>query len=258
MAISFLNLTSSPKIKDNQWLANCFMLSSNNIAPAAYKSMMLSSANWKFTDTRIGGNVAINMPPAYTRFADPRASGLNQKNVHGTRPAGLGEYWSDQIDANAQIIHMQFGVPTFRGMLSFFAGVSDIKAGLLARTGRVPIAFYVGQVVGFVVGLRLLPFILAGKVIQFIMNRNGSRYYNLKPAMHPYWNRVNLIANMIAVSEGLVDRFAIDDLLDGCGNVVGAETKQSGSWRRLLFSGGEKSGNRFMDERHKRNSPGFC
>lgn len=209
MAISFLNLTSSPKIKDNQWLANCFMLSSNNIAPAAYKSMMLSSANWKFTDTRIGGNVAINMPPAYTRFADPRASGLNQKNVHGTRPAGLGEYWSDQIDANAQIIHMQFGVPTFRGMLSFFAGVSDIKAGLLARTGRVPIAFYVGQVVGFVVGLRLLPFILAGKVIQFIMNRNGSRYYNLKPAMHPYWNRVNLIANMIAVSEGLVDRFAI-------------------------------------------------
>lgn len=209
MTISFLNLSNSPKIKDNDWLANCFMLSSKQLAEPAYKSMLLSSANWKFTDTRIGGNVAINMPPAYTRFADPRASGINAKNVHGTRPSGLGEYWSDQIDANAQIIHMQFGVPTYRGMLSFFSGVSDIKAGLLARTGRVPIAFYVGQVVGFVVGLRLLPFILAGKVINFLMNRNGSRYYNLKPAMHPYWNRVNMVANMIAVSEGLVDRFAI-------------------------------------------------
>lgn len=209
MAISFLNLTNSPKIKDGDWLANCFMLSSKNVPVAAYKAMMLSSANWKFTDTRIGGNIAINNPPAYTRFADPRASGLNQKNVHGTRPAGLGEYWADQIDAHSQIIHMQFGVPAFRGMLSFFAGVSDIKAGLLARTGRVPIAFYVGQVVGFVVGLRLLPFILAAKVIKFVLNRNGSRYYNLKPAMHPYWNRVNTIANMIAVSEGLVDRFAI-------------------------------------------------
>lgn len=209
MAISFLNLTNSPKIKDGDWLANCFMLSSKNVPVAAYKAMMLSSANWKFTDTRVGGNIAINNPPAYTRFADPRASGLNQKNVHGTRPAGLGEYWADQIDAHSQIIHMQFGVPAFRGMLSFFAGVSDIKAGLLARTGRVPIAFYVGQVVGFVVGLRLLPFILAAKVIKFVLNRNGSRYYNLKPAMHPYWNRVNTIANMIAVSEGLVDRFAI-------------------------------------------------
>lgn len=209
MTISFLNLSNSPKIKDSDWLANCFMLSSKSIAAPAYKSMLLSSANWKFTDTRIGGNVAINMPPAYTRFADPRASGINAKNVKGSAPAGLGEYWSDQIDAHAQIIHMQFGVPAFRGMLSFFSGVSDIKAGLLARTGRVPIAFYVGQVVGFVVGLRLLPFILAGKVINFIMNRNGSRYYNLKPAMHPYWNRVNMVANMIAVSEGLVDRFAV-------------------------------------------------
>lgn len=209
MTISFLNLSNSPKIKDSDWLANCFMLSSKQLAEPAYKSMLLSSANWKFTDTRIGGNVAINMPPAYTRFADPRASGVNAKNVHGTRPSGLGEYWSDQIDSNAKIIHMQFGVPTYRGMLSFFSGVSDIKAGLLARTGRVPITFYVGQVVGFVVGLRLLPFILAGKVIAFLMNRNGSRYYNLKPAMHPYWNRVNMVANMIAVSEGLVDRFAI-------------------------------------------------
>ena len=209
MAISFLNLTNSPKIKDGDWLANCFMLSSKNVPASAYRAMMLSSANWKFTDTRVGGNIAINNPPAYTRFADPRASGLNQKNVHGTRPAGLGEYWADQIDAHSQIIHMQFGVPAFRGMLAFFAGVSDIKAGLLARTGRVPISFYVGEVVGFVVGLRLLPFILAAKVIKFVLNRDGSRYYNLKPAMHPYWNRVNMIANMFAVSEGLVDRFAV-------------------------------------------------
>ena len=209
MTISFLDLNTSPKIADRDWLANCFMLSKKSVPESAYNAMMLSSANWKFTDTRIGGNLAINMPPAYTRFADPRASGVNFKNIKGSTPAGLGEYWSDQIDENAQLIHMQFGVPTFRGMLSFFSGVSDIKAGLLARTGRVPIAFYVGQVVGFVVGLRLLPFILAAKVMSFIMNRNGSRYYNLKPAMHPYWNRVNMIANMIAVSEGLVDRFAV-------------------------------------------------
>lgn len=210
MTISFLNLSESPKIRDSDWLANCFMLARDRMHPGAYKAMMYSSADWKFTDTRIGGNIAINMPPAYTRFADPRASGLNEKNgsSDGMRVAGLGEYWADQIDEHAQIIHIQFGVPAYRGMLSFFSGASNIEAGLLARTGRVSASFFVGKVVGFVVGLRLLPFILAGTVIKFLVNRTGSRYYNLKPAMHPYWNRVNFIANMLAVSEGLVDRYA--------------------------------------------------
>lgn len=206
MSISFLNLSNSPKIRDRDWLSNCFMLSSKNVPTSAYKAMMLSSAHRKFTDTRIGGNIAINMPPAYTRFADPRATGLNVKNIRGTRPAGLGMYWSEQIDDNAQIIHMQFGVPTFRGMLSFFTSVSNVEAGILARTGRVPISFFVGQIVGFVVGLRLLPYILVGKVIKYLLNRQGSKYYNFKPAMHPYWNRVNFIANSFAVSEGIVDR----------------------------------------------------
>lgn len=218
MAISFLNLSNSKKIRDNDWVHDCFMLSSNQIPAVAYKMMMRSSADHKVSDTRPGGNLAINMPPAYTRFADPRSSGLPINGPYGVRPVGLGMYWSDQIDENAQIIHMQFGVPTFRGMLSFFTSVSNIEAGLLARTGRVPITFFIGKVVGFVVGLRLLPFLLVGKAIKFLMNRTGSKYYNFKPAMHPYWSRVNFIANAIAVSEGLVDR-TFGAAKDGAGAV---------------------------------------
>lgn len=211
MSISFLNLEGSPKIDDSKWLNNCFMLTRSTMNSAAYKAMMLSPADSKFTDTRVGGNKAINMPPAYTRHADPRASGLNMKNVSGTKPAGQGEYWSMQIDDNAQLIHVQFGVPTFRGMLSFFSGASNIEAGLLARTGRVGLGWYVGKAVGFVVGLRLLPFILVGTLIKFLVNRTGSRYYNMRPAMHTYWNRVNFIANSIAVNEGLVDRYEAEE-----------------------------------------------
>ena len=207
MSISFLNLNSSPKITDTQWVHDCFMLKRDSIHAAAYKAMMLSPADRKFADTRVGGNIAINNPPAYTRFADPRSTGQNGISDR-YRSVGMGEYWSQQIDDNSQIIHIQFGVPTYRGMLSFFAGASNIEAGLLARTGRKSPAFFIGKMVGFVVGLRLLPFILAGTVIKFLMNRTGSRYYNLKPAMHPYWNRVNFIANALAVSEGLVDRLA--------------------------------------------------
>ena len=218
MTISFLDLSSSPKINDNDWVHDCFMLSSKQIPAAAYKMMMRSSADHKVSDTRPGGNLAINMPPAYTRFADPRSSGLPINGPYGVRPVGLGMYWSDQIDENAQIIHMQFGVSTFRGMLSFFTSVSNIEAGILARTGRVSVSFFIGKAVGFVVGLRLLPFMLVGKAIKFLMNRTGSKYYNFKPAMHPYWSRVNFIANSIAVAEGLVDR-TFGSAKDGAGAV---------------------------------------
>ena len=236
MSISFLNLGNSPKIKDSDWIANCFMLSAKNIPEKAYKIMMTSSADWKFTDTRLGGNIAINNPPAYTRFADPRASGLNKANamLGGMKAAGMGQYWSDQIDNNSQIIHIQFGVPTYRGMLSFFTGASNIEAGLLARTGRVSISFFVGKLVGFVVGLRLLPFILAGTVIKFLINRTGSRYYNLKPAMHPYWNRVNFIANMIAVSEGLVDGVAKTDKEKSSAAGSSMEDGNNGEVKKLI------------------------
>ena len=207
MAISFLSLSNSPKITDDDWLANCFMLSAADMEVTAYNHMMFSSADWKFTDTRIGGNVAINNPPAYTRFADPKAVGVDESKISASaKSSGLGEYWSEQIDDSAQIIHVQFGVPVFRGMLSFFAGVSNLEAGLFARTGRKSPFFYIGKLVGFVVGLRLLPLIMAGTLIKFLTSRTGSRYYNMKPTMHSYWNRVNFIANMMAVSEGLVDK----------------------------------------------------
>ncbi len=68
MTISFLDLSSSPKINDNDWVHDCFMLSSKQIPAAAYKMMMRSSADHKVSDTRPGGNLAINMPPAYILF----------------------------------------------------------------------------------------------------------------------------------------------------------------------------------------------
>lgn len=193
-------------IVDSDWVRKSFMLS-DDIADARFKKLTsMTSADYKFTDTRLGGNWAINQPPAFCRNADPRVSGINVDNAVGDSPRGMGMYWSRAIDDNMQVIHMRFGVPEYTGSISFFSGFNDIEASLLARTGRVPITFYAGQVVGAIVGLRLLPFVLIGAMFKFLLGRTHSKYYYLRPTMHTYWNRVNFIANNIAVSMGLIQK----------------------------------------------------
>lgn len=199
-------------IVDSDWVRKSFMLS-DDIADARFKKLTaMSGADYKFTDTRLGGNWAINQPPAFCRNADPRVSGINVENSVGDAPRGMGTYWSDAIDDNMQVIHMRFGVPEYTGMVSFFSGFNDIEASLLARTGRVPITFYAGQVVGAIVGLRLLPFVLIGAMFKFLLGRTHSKYYYLRPTMHTYWNRVNFIANNIAVSMGLIQKVPVSQL----------------------------------------------
>lgn len=191
-------------IRDSDWVNKAFMLSDNIKDQRFVKLTKLSSADFKFTDTRLGGNWAINQPPAFCRNADPRVSGINIENFGAEAPRGMGKYWSRSIDDNMQIIHMRFGVPEYTGLISFFSGFNDIGASLLARTGRVPLSFYAGQVVGAIVGLRLLPYVLIGAMFKFLLGRGRSKYYYMRPTMHTYWNRVNFIANNIAVSMGLI------------------------------------------------------
>lgn len=196
-------------ILDSDWVRKSFMLS-DDIADSRFKKLTnMSGADYKFTDTRLGGNWAINQPPAFCRNADPRVSGINVENTNGDSPRGMGMYWSDAIDDNMQVIHMRFGVPEYTGLVSFFSGFNDIEASLLARTGRVPITFYAGQVVGAIVGLRLLPFVLIGAMFKFLLGRTHSKYYYLRPTMHTYWNRVNFIANNIAVSMQLIQKIPV-------------------------------------------------
>lgn len=199
-------------ILDSDWVRKSFMLS-DDIADARFKKLTsLSSADYKFTDTRLGGNWAINQPAAFCRNADPRVSGINVDNTSGDAPRGMGMYWSSAIDDNMQVVHMRFGVPEYTGLVSFFSGFNDIEASLLARTGRVPLTFYAGQVVGAIVGLRLLPFVLIGAMFKFLLGRTHSKYYYLRPTMHTYWNRVNFIANNIAVSMGLIQKIPTSQL----------------------------------------------
>ena len=193
-------------VHDVHWAAKMFMVSAEQIQAKYMFAAWSTSAHNKFTDTRIGGNWAINNPPAYTRFADPRQSSINHRDVSATKPTGMGAFYSEQLDDNAHLVHMCFGVANFRGMLSFFNGMGNIQAAMYARLGRVPLSFLLGKAAGIYVGLRLLPLLLVGMAAKFLLNRGSSKYYSLKPTMHSYWKRVDFIANSFAVNTGLYQK----------------------------------------------------
>lgn len=195
-------------VRDVDWVANMFAVSAEQIQEKYRFAAWATTAHNKFTDTRIGGNWALNNPPAFTRFADPKQSALNHRNTKGTAPTGMGALYSEMIDDNSHLVHFCFGVSTFKGMFSFFAGMGSIEAALYARLGRVPIAFLIGKVAGIYTAMRFLPLLLIGIAAKFLLNRGSSKYYSLKPTMHSYWKRVDFIANSFAVSMGLYQRFA--------------------------------------------------
>lgn len=205
-------------IKDTDWVRQAFMLPASAISAQDSRRRLFTSASLKFTDTTIGGSFAINPPPQFTRHCDLKVkSRFNASN-------GLGRYYSEAIDDNSQLVHMRFGNASFNSLTTFFAGFYNSEASSLARSGRAPGVFYTaGKVAGFVVTLPLMPMLALGKAYRFLANKPASKFYYLKPAMVPYWNTVNTIANAIAVNMGIVPKVFSDteESLDTAGDNYG-------------------------------------
>jgi len=194
------------ELKDTDWIRQSFMLPRKSIANADSIRRTLTDARFKFTDTTLGGNFAINPPPQFTRYADLVVPSLYSKST------GMGRYYSEAIDDNAQLIHMRFGVPEYNSLTNFFFNFYNPQAATLARTGRAnEISFALGKLIGTIVTMPAQLFIAAGSALNFFLGRPTSKYYYLKPAMPLYWNAVNTIANGIAVNMGLTPRTFQDD-----------------------------------------------
>lgn len=194
-------------VADRSWVRQAFMVPEENLDEYARKERTYSSVRSKFTDTRLGGNFAVNTPSGYTEYADIVNVNRSFNQLGRNSTGGMGRFYSEQIDDNSQLIHMSFGVPAYNGLTTFFTGFYDGTASYLARTGRSPGVFYrSGQILGFVVSLNplLATFILAGHTARFLMDAPASKYYYMKRTMVPYWQRVNSIANMMAVNLKLV------------------------------------------------------
>jgi len=196
--------------RDNQWIRQSFLVNSDSLESDDIIKRTFTTASLKFTDSALGGNFAINPPPQFTATAD-----MNVKGVFSTG-YGMGRYYSEAIDDNAQVIHMRFGVPQFNSLTTFFTGFYDSPAGQLARTGRSSDVFYMlGVAAGFIVSIiswKLLAVHLIGDAVRFALQKPSSKFYYLKPTMPLYWNAVTTMVNQIAVNKGIVPRIGDNDI----------------------------------------------
>lgn len=231
-------------VRDSNWVRKSFLLSGEKADEETSVWRTWSTAYSKFVDTSLGGNFAINQLPQFTRYADLRTKGLSRdalrsKNQTSAALSGMGRYYSESIDDNAQLIHMRFGTARFNSLISFFVNFYDHEAGLLAREGRVPFSFYAAKVATTIVTLPLQVvvtlFSAANQAINFFTGRPRSKFYYMVPAMAMYWNRVNFMCNNIAATMGLVMRSFDNEAATKGGLRMTDETNETTDYKKFAW-----------------------
>lgn len=216
---------------DNEWIKSAFLISDTSLlsedpdtpdGSAQAKRIgshwdvanrYWSSADAKFTDSRLGCNIGINARPQFTRYSDIRSNGRKHdiKPVSPSSnkgPFGMGRYYSEAIDDPSQTIYLRFGVPQFNSLTSFIANAFHPDMVSLGRTGKSSGLFYnVGKAIGTITTAVAFPavaaFVFAGRALSWIFSRPVSKFYTMKPTMHLYWSAVNSLVNNVAINRGI-------------------------------------------------------
>ena len=222
------NIRSGSKVPfDDSWVASAFMTSGEDVDDEMDEAFRYaSSADFKFTDSSLGGNIGVNTRPQWTRYADIRRPGLIRERhdvtvLSGTpkasvggemrHNAGMGRYYSEVIDDPSRAVYLRFGVPEFSSMGAFLTSFSDYNLTNLVTGGGTKSWLYnVGEVLG-TIGMAIAAPAITGSVLLFKyftrnLTGNTSKYYSLKSTMTIYWATVNVLVNTIAINRGLFNK----------------------------------------------------
>jgi hypothetical protein len=228
--VSDLMLTVPPEkpsnvLNDAAWVRQAFVISTDtktkipSIDPEDLINGKFSSASIKYTDSSLGGNICINPPPAFTRYADVPDKGIRRGAIdtgvgYHAGDIGMGRYYSEAIDDNSQIIHMRFGVAQYNSLFQFFTGFYSSSAGQAARAGRFDdgfvnkfLRFGAGVIALAIAPLAIVPvaILMFGSAVRYFMKWPTSKFYTMKPSMEMYWNAVTSLVNQIGVNQGLIN-----------------------------------------------------
>jgi hypothetical protein len=185
-------------IKDATWMRQSFMLPVRAISEEDASRRVYSTAKWKWQDTSLGGNIALNPLPQFTRWADlPTKNYFNVGN-------GMGRYYSEVFDDNQQRIHLRFGVPEYNSLGNFFTSFYDPAISALTRKGRGKGIFYsAGYLIGSVLALPLAVFNSVSGIMRYWMGQPAYKFAYLKPSMPLYWNALQDMLNTVAANMGM-------------------------------------------------------
>lgn len=230
MADSSTNTT----IKDADWMRQSFMLPVRAIDEEDVYRRYYTTARWKYTDTTLGGNLAINPLPQFTEYADRPVKNLF--NV-GT---GMGRFYSEIIDDNQQRVHLRFGVPEYNSLTGFMGSFYDPNLSYLVRKGRERgLAGKAGYLVGSVLAL---PVQIANSVMgiaRYWLGTPASKFAYLKPTMPLYWDAYQSMLNTLSANMGIslappMDRYANLGNVTGVMDIKNVPSQQADIVRRML------------------------
>lgn len=199
---------------DSSWIKSAFMVNRFDVVNANRINLYFSKADGKYTDSSIGGGIAINPKPQYTRYADPRRKGrgagredVSTSNINSN--IGMGRYYSDAHDDTAQLLTMTFGVPEFQSMFSFFSRAIDYPSSVKVNQGRTPYLYYGAKFISTTAVFISFPLLsvaiyLGGFMKELVLGASDTRYYTMKPDMMSYWDTVNSLVTYMAVERGIV------------------------------------------------------
>lgn len=201
---------------DKDWVNFRFMASNNDLDKIDQYNRFYNSALSKFTDTSLGGNIAINPRVQYTWYADIRHGGRWKRNRVTVKDNeggyGMGRYYSEAIDDNATTLFMEFGIPRFNSLINFFTRAIDGKDSYIAKHGRMPSGAYdVARIAGSVLTFTFFPLVstivIGLKAAASLANASSGtnfNFYYFERAMHMYWSSVNTILTMFATELGIM------------------------------------------------------
>lgn len=200
---------------DEDWVNNKFMVGLNELEGVYKTNAYWSTANFKFVDTTLGGHIAINPRPQFTRYADVRAGNRIYNNPQAltleTRSLGIGigRYYSEAIDDNAETVYLQFGVPKFNSLVNFFTRAISYEDAYIATHGRYPVGYTIGKVAGGLFMLAAFPLMTLTiwgikTLTKAAIGESSFDYYYMEPAMHMYWSSVNSIVTQMASELGIL------------------------------------------------------
>lgn len=214
------NIDAIDTILDREWLKGTFLLSDKELASDRNEHMewikknrYRSSADYKISCTSPGMNLSCNPKPQFTRYADIRSKGklLDRPDISIDEPSGsmkyglgMGRYYSEAIDDNAQRIYMRFGTPKYSPIVGFIKNAFDIRRAVLNNRGVITSTLLeIVNITAFVFALAAAPILAVGMLVIGLLNLDA-RFYSLNPTMHLYWLAAENLVNSLAARRTLV------------------------------------------------------
>ena len=225
---------------DREWLKSTFILKDEDIVIGdeyskwVRKNRYISSADFKFTSTAPGMNMAVNPKPQFTRYADIRVKGkidsrediISVKTTGNQYGLGMGRFYSEAFDDNEQRIFLRFGVPKYIPLLLWIYKSFDVDKVILQNRGVITstIIETVG-VVAKIFAIATAP-LLAFSIFAANVIIQNTRFYSVKDTMYTYWCTVENILNQMVARRTMIPH-VLQDFTFKLDSRIGTQQKPS-------------------------------